>query len=124
MQSLSELVEQAESDIAGAVDLAALDAVRVRYLGKKGELTARLKGLSFWAVVLKHALRNALIAPFTVIMLQIPWLLTGVVIIEALFNYKGFGWTLVAAAGNNDIELLEHIETQEQVYSTLIRFFC
>ena len=68
--------------------------------------TARLKGLSFYAVVLKHALRNALIAPFTVIMLQIPWLLTGVVIIEALFNYKGFGWTLVAAAGNNDIELL------------------
>jgi phenylalanyl-tRNA synthetase alpha chain len=46
MQSLSELVEQAESDIAGAVDLAALDAVRVRYLGKKGELTARLKSLS------------------------------------------------------------------------------
>lgn len=68
--------------------------------------TARLKGLSFPAVVLKHALRNALIAPFTVIMLQIPWLLTGVVIVETLFNYKGFGWTLVAAVGNNDIELL------------------
>src|SRR5690606_34401238 len=44
--------------------------------------TARLKGLSFNAVVLKHALRNALIAPFTVIMLQFPWLLTGVVIVE------------------------------------------
>ena len=68
--------------------------------------TARLKGLDFWSVVLKHALRNALIAPFTVIMLQIPWLLTGVVIIETLFNYKGFGWTLVAAVGNNDIELM------------------
>ena len=68
--------------------------------------TARLKGLSFSGVVLKHALRNALIAPFTVIMLQIPWLLTGVVIVETLFNYKGFGWTLVAAVGNNDIELL------------------
>ncbi len=68
--------------------------------------TARLKGLSFSTVVLKHALRNALIAPFTVLMLQIPWLLTGVVIIETLFNYKGFGWTLVAAVGNNDIELL------------------
>ncbi|MGI9363676.1 MAG: ABC transporter permease [Rhizobiaceae bacterium] len=68
--------------------------------------TARLKGLSFREVVLKHALRNALIAPFTVIMLQIPWLLTGVVIIETLFNYKGFGWTLVAAVGNNDIELM------------------
>lgn len=68
--------------------------------------TARLKGVSFPAVVLKHALRNALIAPFTVIMLQFPWLLTGVVIVETLFNYKGFGWTLVQAAGNNDIELL------------------
>ena len=46
MQSLSELLEQAESEILGAADLAALDGVRVRYLGKKGELTARLKGLS------------------------------------------------------------------------------
>lgn len=68
--------------------------------------TARLKGLSFRAQVLRHALRNALIAPFTVIMLQFPWLLTGVVIVEKLFNYKGFGWTLVEAADNNDIDLL------------------
>ena len=68
--------------------------------------TARLKGVSFPNIVMKHALRNALIAPFTVIMLQIPWLLNGVVIVETLFNYKGFGWTLVQAAQNNDIELL------------------
>lgn len=68
--------------------------------------TARLKGVSFGNIVIKHALRNALIAPFTVIMLQFPWLLTGVVVVETLFNYKGFGWTLVQAAGNNDIELL------------------
>ncbi|MEJ6394677.1 ABC transporter permease [Gymnodinialimonas sp. 2305UL16-5] len=68
--------------------------------------TARLKGVSFRNIVLKHALRNALIAPFTVIMLQFPWLLTGVVIVETLFNYNGFGWTMVQAASNNDIELL------------------
>ena len=68
--------------------------------------TARLKGVSFRQVVIKHALRNALIAPFTVIMLQFPWLLNGVVIVETLFNYKGFGWTLVQAATNNDIDLL------------------
>ena len=68
--------------------------------------TARLRGVRFRSVVLKHALRNALIAPFTVIMLQIPWLLNGVVITETLFNYKGFGWTLVQAAEGNDIELL------------------
>ncbi|WP_368187980.1 ABC transporter permease [Aestuariibius sp. HNIBRBA575] len=71
--------------------------------------TARLKGVSFHKIVIKHALRNALIAPFTVIMLQIPWLLNGVVIVETLFNYKGFGWTLVQAAGSNDIELLQGI---------------
>ena len=68
--------------------------------------TARLKGLSFRAVVLRHALRNALIAPFTVIMLQFPWLLTGVIIVEVMFRYQGFGWLLVEAAGNNDIDLL------------------
>lgn len=68
--------------------------------------TARLKGVSFKQVVMRHALRNALIAPFTVIMLQFPWLLNGVVISETLFNYKGFGWTLVQAAGNNDIDTL------------------
>jgi peptide/nickel transport system permease protein len=68
--------------------------------------TARLKGVSFHAIVIKHALRNALIAPFTVIMLQFPWLLTGVVIVETLFNYRGFGWLLIEAAGNNDIDLL------------------
>lgn len=68
--------------------------------------TARLKGLNFRTVVLQHALRNALITPFTVIMLQFPWLLTGVVVVESMFNYKGFGWTLVQAAGNNDIDLL------------------
>ncbi|MEO9338178.1 ABC transporter permease [Mesorhizobium sp. SB112] len=68
--------------------------------------TARLKGLSFRSVVMKHALRNALIAPFTVIMLQFPWLLTGVVIVETMFRYQGFGYTLVEAAGNNDIDLL------------------
>ncbi|MGR3374934.1 ABC transporter permease [Pseudooceanicola nanhaiensis] len=68
--------------------------------------TARLKGVAFPNIVMKHALRNALIAPFTVIMLQFPWLLNGVVIVETLFNYKGFGWALVQAAGNNDIDLL------------------
>ena len=68
--------------------------------------TARLKGLSFRSVVIKHALRNALIAPFTVIMLQFPWLLTGVVVVEIMFRYQGFGYTLVEAASNNDIDLL------------------
>ena len=46
MQALSELVEAAATEIDAASDLAALDAVRVSYLGKKGKLTERLKSLS------------------------------------------------------------------------------
>lgn len=45
MPALSELIQQAESEINSADDLAALDAVRVSYLGKKGVLTARMKEL-------------------------------------------------------------------------------
>jgi peptide/nickel transport system permease protein len=41
-----------------------------------------------------------------VIMLLFPWLLTGVVVVESIFNYKGFGWLLVQAASNNDIDML------------------
>ena len=45
MSSLSDLVSKAVSEIDAARDLAALDTVRVSYLGKKGEITARLKAL-------------------------------------------------------------------------------
>jgi phenylalanyl-tRNA synthetase alpha chain len=46
LRPLDELVATAASEIDAAADLAALDAVRVTYLGKKGELTARLKSLN------------------------------------------------------------------------------
>lgn len=46
MQALEKLVDAAASQIDAAADLAALDEIRVRYLGKKGELTALLKSLS------------------------------------------------------------------------------
>ena len=46
MQVLNDLIKQAATEIAAANDLAALDAVRVSYLGKKGQLTSRLKSLS------------------------------------------------------------------------------
>jgi len=44
-QELENLLQQATQSITDAADLAALDAVRVQYLGKKGEITARLKNL-------------------------------------------------------------------------------
>ncbi len=69
--------------------------------------TAVLKGLPYKRVILKHALRNALIAPFTVIMLQVNWLLSGVIVTEFFFAYKGFGALLLEAALNGDIFVIE-----------------
>jgi len=69
--------------------------------------TAVLKGLPYRRVILKHALRNALIAPFTVIMLQINWLLSGVIVVEFFFAYKGFGALLLEASLNQDIYVIE-----------------
>ena len=69
--------------------------------------TAILKGLSFPDVIRKHALRNALIAPFTVILLQINYLITGVVVVEAVFAYPGFGRMMLDAALNKDVALIE-----------------
>jgi peptide/nickel transport system permease protein len=69
--------------------------------------TAILKGLPYKTVIMRHALRNALIAPFTVIMLQINWLLSGVIVVEFYYAYKGFGALLLEASLNQDIYLIE-----------------
>ncbi len=69
--------------------------------------TAILKGLPYRLVILRHALRNALLAPFTVIMLQINWLLSGVIVVEFFFAYKGFGALLLEASLNQDIYLIQ-----------------
>lgn len=69
--------------------------------------TAVLKGIPYRKVITKHALRNALIAPFTVIMLQLNWLLSGVVVTEFAFGYKGFGALLLEAALRKDIFVIE-----------------
>ena len=69
--------------------------------------TAVLKGLPYKRVIMRHALRNALIAPFTVIVLQLNWLLSGVVVVEAFFAYKGFGKLLLDAALFGDIYVIE-----------------
>jgi peptide/nickel transport system permease protein len=68
--------------------------------------TAILKGLPFRRVVLRHALRNALIAPFTVMILQLNYLLSGVVVTEVFFAYDGYGKALYDAAHFGDVYLI------------------
>ena len=69
--------------------------------------TAFLKGLPYWRVVFKHAVRNALMTPITVIMLHVNWLLGGIVIVEVVFGYPGLGKYLLDAALYKDINALE-----------------
>jgi peptide/nickel transport system permease protein len=69
--------------------------------------TAVLKGMSFQGVVVKHALRNALIAPFTVILLQLNYLVAGLVVVEMVFAYPGFGRMMLEAALAKDIAIVE-----------------
>lgn len=69
--------------------------------------TAYLKGLPYWRVIFKHAVRNALMAPITVIMLHVNWLMGGIVIVEVVFGYPGLGKYLLDSALNKDINALE-----------------
>lgn len=69
--------------------------------------TAILKGMSFRDVVTKHALRNALITPFTVILLQLNYLVSGLVVVETVFAYPGFGRMMLEAALAKDIAVIE-----------------
>ena len=69
--------------------------------------TAVLKGMDFRRVILRHAMRNALITPFTVILLQINYLVSGLVVVEMLFAYPGFGRMMLEAALAKDIAVVE-----------------
>ena len=69
--------------------------------------TAILKGLPFSKVVRRHVIRNAMITPITILLLQINYLITGLVVVEAVFAYPGFGRMMLEAALNKDIALLQ-----------------
>jgi peptide/nickel transport system permease protein len=69
--------------------------------------TAVLKGIPHRRVIMRHVLRNALIAPFTVIVLQLNWILSGVVVVEVFFQYEGFGKLLLDAALFGDLYVVQ-----------------
>ena len=69
--------------------------------------TAVLKGMPFRRVITRHAMRNALITPFTVILLQLNYLVSGLVVVETVFAYPGFGRMMLEAALAKDIAILE-----------------
>lgn len=68
---------------------------------------AKLKGLPFRRVVFRHALRNALLTPITVVMLHVNWLIGGIVVTETIFGYPGLGQLMLTAASRKDVPVLE-----------------
>jgi peptide/nickel transport system permease protein len=69
--------------------------------------TAVLKGLPQKRIIFKHALRNALMAPITIIMLHVNWLIGGIVVVEFLFGFPGMGSYVLEAALFPDIFAIE-----------------
>jgi peptide/nickel transport system permease protein len=71
--------------------------------------TARAKGLPEGAVVLKHALRNALIPVITLGALELGTLLSGAVLTEQVFSIPGFGKLIVDAVFNRDYAVVQGV---------------
>ena len=68
--------------------------------------TARAKGAPERTVILKHALRNALIPLVTILALDIPYIFSGAVFIEYIFSWPGMGRLYYQAALNRDYPIL------------------
>jgi len=71
--------------------------------------TARAKGLSEWAVIVGHALRNGLIPVITLIGLQAPLLIGGAVILEQIFVVPGMGLLLLEAVFQRDYPVISGV---------------
>ena len=69
--------------------------------------TAVLKGLSKRKTIKRHVLRNALLPTIAVIASQVPYLVGGLVAVEIVFNYRGFGSLLLKAVQYRDYPMLQ-----------------
>jgi ABC-type dipeptide/oligopeptide/nickel transport system permease component len=69
--------------------------------------TARAKGLGEWAVIVRHALRNAWLPVVTMIGLEFGFMLSGVVVVETIFSWPGVGRLVFNAINQRDIPLVQ-----------------
>lgn len=94
---------------------AVLDVVSLEYV-----TTARAKGLTEGAVILKHIVRNALIPVVTLIALQMPVVFGGAIITEQIFRIPGIGSLLISAILSNDTPVIMGVTF---VFACLVIFF-
>jgi peptide/nickel transport system permease protein len=88
-------------------------------LGQDFLRTARAKGLSERVVVLRHALRNALIPIVTIFALDLSSLIGGAVIIETIFSLPGMGQLMIQSLDNRDIPTIMGITVLAAIVTLL-----
>jgi peptide/nickel transport system permease protein len=94
--------------LPGAVALSRLvKATMLEVLYEDYVRTARAKGLASYAVVVGHALRNALIPIMTAVGIEFGRLLGGAVIIESVFGWAGLGTLMLTSISNRDYTVVQ-----------------
>jgi peptide/nickel transport system permease protein len=68
---------------------------------------ARLKGVPPWKIILRHALPNALAPIINVIVINIAYMIVGVVLVEVVFVYPGLGQLLVDSVSKRDLPVVQ-----------------
>ena len=76
-------------------------------LGEDYILTARAKGLKPWAIVRKHALRNAMLPVATLVALSLGYIVAGAILIETVFSWPGIGRAVYDAVLERDYPMLQ-----------------
>jgi len=94
-----------------------LDVLREDYVR-----TARAKGLRDTLVVVRHALRNALLPVITVVSLEFAFLIGGLVVTEQVFNLNGIGKLLVDAVAHRDYPLIQALVLLLAAVFVLVNF--
>jgi peptide/nickel transport system permease protein len=84
--------------------------------------TARAKGLRETIVVVRHALRNALLPVVTVVSLEFAFLIGGLVVTEQVFNLNGIGKLLVDAVAHRDYPLIQALVLLLAAVFVLVNF--
>lgn len=94
---------------------AVLDVIRLDYV-----TTARAKGISERAVIIKHVVRNALIPVVTLVALEVPAVFGGAIITEQIFRVPGIGSLLINAIFANDTPVVMGVTF---VFSAMVILF-
>jgi peptide/nickel transport system permease protein len=76
-------------------------------LGEDYVLTARAKGLRPWAILRRHALRNALLPITTLVALSLGYIVAGAILIETVFSWPGIGRAVYDAVLQRDYPMLQ-----------------